>query len=91
MEGSRARAQRLLSHLAKTKFQRARELLFFGEDDFGDAVGGLFELGIGGGHFVADGVDHFVEEGLFLAEEAAVTDAAAHDFTQDVAAAFVGG
>ncbi len=49
------------------------------------------ELGVGALHQIADGVDHLEEEGLLLAEEAAMADAAAKDFAQDVAAAFVGG
>ena len=71
--------------------QGACELLLFGEDYFGYAVGGVFEFGVGEGHLVADGGDHLVEEGLLLAEEAAVADASAHDLAEDVAAAFVRG
>ncbi len=67
------------------------ELLLFGEHSFADAVGGFAEFGVGDAHLVADGVDHLVHEGLFLAEEAAVADAAAEDLAEDVAAAFVGG
>ena len=71
--------------------KRAGELLFFREDDLGDAVGGVLQFGVGGPHLVADGEDHFVHEGLFLAEQTAVADAAAHDLAQDIAAAFVRG
>jgi len=67
------------------------ELLLFSFDDFGDAVGGVFEVGVGAGHLVAHGEDHLVEKWLLLAKEAAVADAPAEDLAQDVAAAFIRG
>ena len=81
----------LHSKSREADLEHAIKLLFFGFDDFGDAGGGVVQLGIGALHQVADGVDHLVQEWLFLAEQAAMADAAAKDFAQDVAAAFVRG
>ena len=65
------------------------KLLLFGFDNFCYAVGGFDQFGISALHQVADGVDHFEEEWLLLAEQATVTNSPAEDLAQDVAAAFV--
>ena len=77
--------------VTEADLEHTRELLFFREDNLSDAIGCVSELRIGNLHLVADGEDHLEHEGLFLPQQAAVADASAEDFTQDVATAFVRG
>ena len=81
-----------------SSFRRVRPILSTRSNCFSSASMTLatraaesIEFGICALHQVADGVDHLEEERLLLAEQAAMADAAAEDFAQDVAAAFVGG
>ena len=66
------------------------ELLLFGPDNLGHAIGRVDQLGIGALHLIADGVDHLAHEWLFLPKQATMTNAAAENFAQHVAAAFIG-
>ena len=77
--------------LGEAHGNRVGKTRLFALDDLGDARGGLAEFGIGSDHLLHDGIDHFVEEWLRLAEQASVADRAANDFAQHIAAAFVGG
>ena len=76
---------------------------FFGDEECGgvamlfvlhdasDALNGFHHLGIAGAHQLGDEAGEFVEIWILLADEAGVAHGAAHDFTEHVAAAFVGG
>ena len=66
------------------------ETLFFLTDDAGDLVGGGRQLRIGVAHFRRQRRNQLMEEGAFGAQLVAVTDRAAHDPAQHVAAPFVG-
>ena len=65
--------------------------MFFVFDDAGDALDGLHHFRVGGAHVFGDEAGELVEVGVLLADEPRVTHGPAHDFAEDVAAAFIGG
>ena len=63
---------------------------FFVAHDAGDAADAFLKFRISGLHEIGDEAGELVEIGVVEAGEAAVAHGAAHDFAEDVAAAFVG-
>src|SRR5215469_16212171 len=68
----------------------ARELMLLGLDRFRHSLSGLDKFRISVLHKIANGENHVVHEGLFLTQSAAVTNGAADDLAQYVAASLVG-
>ena len=67
----------------------SKAAFLFGDDFLNVRAGFAHQFGIGSRHQFADGEHHVGEKGLGRIEQARVAHAAAHDFAQHVAAAFV--